>query len=141
MVLGLLWWVFLPNARPANRSQVLKVKLCSLWLVHYQQQLKMNNQPTKPLEVEFCPKLHLCNLRDPECSFGLLLCCPTLLNRTNWERNLALRLALAGSLVAMERIRAESIRFMFLMSTDQKNKQNKKKTPKNNKTNQQQFIL
>lgn len=55
---------FLPTARPANRSQVLKLKLCSFWLMHYQQQLKKNK-----LEVKFCPKLHLCNLRDLECSF------------------------------------------------------------------------
>lgn len=30
--------VYLPAARSENRSQVLEVKLCSFWLMHYQQQ-------------------------------------------------------------------------------------------------------
>lgn len=42
---------------------------------------KKTNQ-TPNLEGKFFPKLHLCNLRDLECFFLLLLCCPTLLNKS-----------------------------------------------------------
>lgn len=46
-----LFFFFLPTARPANRSQVLKVKLCSFWLMHYHQQFKKQTKTNPDWKV------------------------------------------------------------------------------------------